>query len=473
MALAVFTLASPSAEADWLGPLRTSVSRVHGVYTALRDNVGGALDQLDFALDAFSRGDMQTAREALNEAEQFPGRLIRDLGGIGWVDEGIASRDALAKQLVAVEDRIDRWFDAAAPSRGVATVDPRSALAIETDDRAFYQAAGGLLQGPRPDRVPVDSFFDTRSVDDSVMVDAWSSADFEQSSVDGRAALRVDSAVELGSWDAGTGTSDGWNSWQEVEPYADGSGTDGSWEELIPDDGPSDEWQYAVQDDPANPWQEVAYQEDGASSGPWEVLEHADDAWAHGHGETDDHRAAAHDDSRGAGTYRDALNGLLGEEATWPQGDAEGQDYLAALDTLERREAERQLLEQERAEQERTRLAAEAERARAAAAERERLLAEAEFERARQASVTARQRAEQSNDLGAVLGTFFDAFRIGTQIGSIFTGAGAAARTSPYSQPQSSTWFMPLDPATDSSRVSDCPQGWRIRNGRRASCGTQ
>ena len=258
-------------------------------------------------------------------------------------------------------------------------VDPRIALDVQEEETEWYQAETGLMDDqPLPQAETIAHVHEDsgpQSPDSDWAVYGKGNEKGEPSQPDCE-NVWVDIDADCGNEDQATA--------QAQDPWTDLN------------DG-ADEWADSSTPDCSGPWVDIdadcgdGNQSEGGRSDQTEV-------------------AAASTEAQG-GSYQEAVDSLLGEEAT-PGSDvysASGESYEGALAQLEAEVAERERLAAEAAERERlARLAEEAERARQAqlaaeAAERERQARLAAAARERLAMEQQRQARANSYDAGGTL----------------------------------------------------------------------
>lgn len=268
--------------------------------------------------------------------------------------------------------------DATKPDEQDGTIDPRIALDVNDEETEWYEAETSLMdETPLPQAEAVAHVDNNRAGSPDSDWSAYGEGDGKGEPV------RPDCKNPWVDIDADCGNED-----QATAQARD------PWTDL--DDG-ADEWADSSTPDCKGPWVDIdadcgdGHQGDGGRSAETQV-------------------AAASAEAQG-GSYQEAVDSLLGEEAM-PGSDAysaSGEGYEGALAQLEAEVAERERLAAEAAERERlARLAEEAERARQAqlaakAAERERQARLAAVERERLAMEQQRQAKANSYDAGGTL----------------------------------------------------------------------
>ena len=243
--------ASVQAKANWLA--RGAV--VLGVGYSLKKNLGEGVDLLGEALDAAVRGDVQRVREIGDEMEALPGRLVRDafpvfkLGakardaavsageklkllqeGLPRLGAGALSTSASSrKTLPSAERVVRRYYGDDAED----TPDPRAALAIEDEERDWYQANTTVLD-PKPMAVRAVAFATDEEEAEAPETAGWDEEGSTEEEAQGVGALAQsvdpwgseEADTEPSPWDDDTG--DGGAQPAMVEELGDVETTDSS-----------------------------------------------------------------------------------------------------------------------------------------------------------------------------------------------------------------------------------------------------
>ena len=155
-----------SAQANWLA----RGSAVLGVGYSLKKNLGEGVDLLGEALDAAVRGDVQRVQEIGSEIEALPGRLVRDAFPVFKLGAGVRDAAGAAEEkLKALQEGLPRLGAGALSASGSSrktlpsaelavrryygddddkAPGPRAALAIDEEERDWYQTHTNLLDPP-------------------------------------------------------------------------------------------------------------------------------------------------------------------------------------------------------------------------------------------------------------------------------------------------------------------------------------
>ena len=147
--------ASP-AQAKWLSKPGTTVAGgavAGGVGWSLRKNLGEAPERVREALDAFFRDDADGLEGTFQESLRLPGKIGIDahLLLVGATRAGDAARNA-KKNLEKRLESAKRWVDRLPGRAGDALADARAALAINRDERQWYESETRVL-----DKAPLPS----------------------------------------------------------------------------------------------------------------------------------------------------------------------------------------------------------------------------------------------------------------------------------------------------------------------------
>ena len=363
-AVALLSSASP-AEAGWMPKRDAAVAggvAVGGVAWSLKESFGEATDHLGELLDAAVRGDTNEVKRISQEFKQLPVELRRSAFpvlslGAGAPDAAGVAGERIEKRLDSAKRTIGRFVGKA----GGTVTDARAALAIDQDERPWYESEARVLGKTRLPAVKVVSR--TRQAPDpypGTLADAWG-MDAETRERSRHAGIHT---AKRDPWAQDAG--DGWDSALAAAPAAEKTDV---WGDDVGAHEPVRRVGASVSD--IDPWaQDSGQRWDGAVDTPLA-------------GSAGDEQA----DPQWQDEYAVALNHLLGHES----GDG---SYEAALNTVERLELEAVRRQQERERQARLEAEEGIRQARLAYEEYERQT-QLEEERERQARLEADEREWQ------------------------------------------------------------------------------
>ena len=149
-AAVAFLLTVASAEAGWKppapGPTAVAGAAAAGVGYSLRKNQGELVEQAGEVLSASMEGDTKEVERLVAETDRFSGKLVVDshpvLRGLSWFVN--TPRDAatrLREKLRSAQRKIGRLVGKA----GETVLDARAALAINKNERRWYESESGIL----------------------------------------------------------------------------------------------------------------------------------------------------------------------------------------------------------------------------------------------------------------------------------------------------------------------------------------
>ena len=168
VAAILLLLTAAPVQAGWKSPSPGATAAggvvAVGLGHSLRKNLGESVDRLGEMFNAVARGDTEEVKRLSEESDRLSGRVVRDafpvLGVLsGAFDTSRAAVEKLEAKLRSAERKIGRFVGKA----GERTVDARAALAIDEDERQWYESEGGILDGgplpvvrtPPPSDAPV------------------------------------------------------------------------------------------------------------------------------------------------------------------------------------------------------------------------------------------------------------------------------------------------------------------------------
>ena len=146
--IALLTGPSP-AHAKWLSKPGATVAGgvvAGGVASSLRKNLDELPDRLRGALDAFSRDDAGGIEGTFEDLARLPGRIGMDASPVLSGARGAGKK--FKKRLVSAKRSIGRFVGRA----GETVTDIRAALAIDRDERQWYESEARVL-----DKAPLPS----------------------------------------------------------------------------------------------------------------------------------------------------------------------------------------------------------------------------------------------------------------------------------------------------------------------------